>query len=72
MNKRVKKIMETAVFNSESKEDLSKLISIANKMGISSNIVPSSEIEDFYLTQALKDGETGEYIPEEEIFREFK
>lgn len=54
--------MEIAIFQSNSKSDLDLILALANKIGISSKKLSSEEIEDIGLANAIKTGETGEYV----------
>ncbi|OGU58577.1 MAG: hypothetical protein A2X64_04970 [Ignavibacteria bacterium GWF2_33_9] len=54
--------MEIAIFQSNSKSDLDLILAIAKKMGIDSKILSTEDIEDIGLANAIKVGQTREYI----------
>jgi hypothetical protein len=64
--------MESAVFISESKADLSILLTLAKKLGISTHRLTNEEIEDISLTNAMKIGRTGEYIDVDEYLKKLQ
>ena len=54
--------MQTAILKSDSKTDLKLLLELAKKIGIKARVLSDSEIEDMGLANAMKEGETKEYI----------
>jgi hypothetical protein len=54
--------MQAMILNSESKSDFKLILEMANKLDVRTTILSDEEIEDFGLANAIKIGETGEYI----------
>ena len=54
--------MESAIISAESKKDLQLLISIAEKMGVKAKFLSKEEMEDYAMANAIKEGETGEFV----------
>jgi hypothetical protein len=54
--------METAIINGKSKSDFKLLLQLAKKLDIKATILTEQEIEDIGLANAMKIGETKEYI----------
>lgn len=54
--------MQAMILNSESKSDFKLILEMANKLDVRTTILSDEEIEDFGLANAIKMGETGEYI----------
>lgn len=54
--------METAIFKSNSKNDLLLLIELAKKLGIRTKILTEKEIEDVGLANAIHKGRTNDFI----------
>ena len=54
--------MESVVLTSDSKSNLTILLNLAKKLGISVQRLTSEESEDLGLINAMKKGRTGEYI----------
>ncbi len=50
------------ILNSESKSDFKLILEMANKLDVRTTILSDEEIEDFGLANAIKIGETGEYV----------
>jgi len=61
--------MESAVLISESKSDLSVLLALAKKLGISTHRLTAEQIEDMALINAMKKGRTGEYIDKDKFLK---
>jgi hypothetical protein len=57
--------MNTVILHSKSRNDLNLLLEIAKKFGIKAKILTESEVEDFGLGNAIKEGKTGEFIDTE-------
>ena len=57
--------MEGAILHTESDTDLSLILQLAKKMGISARKLSKDEIEDFGLSIAIAKGKTGEYVDSE-------
>ncbi len=57
--------MEGAILHTESDTDLSLILQLAKKMGISARKLSKDEIEDFGLSIAIAEGKTGEYVDSE-------
>ncbi|MEI6091857.1 MAG: hypothetical protein WCR42_15475 [bacterium] len=54
--------MQAMILNSESKSDFKLILEMANKLDVRTTILSDEEIEDFGLANAIKIGETGEYV----------
>lgn len=61
--------MEAAIFNSESKSDITLLMNIAKKLGLKTKRLSQEEIEDMALANAIKSGRTGEYINTDDFLK---
>ena len=61
--------MQTAILKSESLPDLKLLLELAKKLGIKSKILSVNEIEEIGLANAIKVGQTGEYIDTNEFLQ---
>jgi len=57
--------MNTVILHSESRNDINLLIKIARKIGIKAKVLKESEIEEIGLGNAIKEGDTGEFIDTE-------
>ncbi len=64
--------MTTAVFKSESKQNLKLLVDLASKLGIESKILTEDQIEEIGLTNAIKQGETGEYTDTRKFLKKLR
>lgn len=64
--------MESAILSAESKKDLQLLISIAEKMGVKAKFLSKEEMEDFAMANAIKEGETGEFIDTDTFLNSLK
>ncbi len=54
--------MAVIILSSESQENLNLILKLAEKLGISTKKLTKDEIEEFALSNAIKEGETGEYV----------
>ena len=59
--------MEGAILHTDSNKDLSLILQLAKKLGISARTLSKNEIEDYGLSIAISEGKTGEYV-DTEIF----
>ncbi|HBX50967.1 MAG: hypothetical protein A2309_13520 [Bacteroidetes bacterium RIFOXYB2_FULL_35_7] len=64
--------MESAILISESKTDLSLLLTLAKKLGIGIHRLTTEEIEDMSLINAMKTGRTGEYIDADKYLKKLR
>ena len=64
--------MTTAVFKSESKQNLKLLVDLAEKLGMESKILTEEQIEEIGMMNAIKKGDTGEYIDSKKILKKLK
>jgi hypothetical protein len=62
--------MESVILHSKSDKDLSLILQLAKKLGISARKLSRDEIEDFGLSLAIKEGETEEYVDPESYLNE--
>jgi len=62
--------MTTVILSSNSKQNLSLIIQLAKKLGISTKELSKEEIENISLSKAIKDGKTGEYIDTDKFLKE--
>ena len=63
------KTMQKAVLESESVSDLKLLLDLAKKLGIKSKILSMDEIEEIGMANAIKTGQTNEYIDTNEFLK---
>ncbi len=63
------KTMQKAVLESESVSDLKLLLDLAKKLGIKSKILSMDEIEEIGMANAIKIGQTSEYIDTNEFLK---
>jgi hypothetical protein len=61
--------MQTAILRSESMSDLKLLLELAKKLGIKSKVLTLNEIEEIGLANAIKEGQTGEYVDTNEYLK---
>ena len=54
--------MEGAILHTNSDKDLSLILQLAKKLGISTRKLSKGEIEDYGLSIAISEGKTGEYV----------
>ncbi len=64
--------MTTVLLSSESDSDLSLLIELAKKLGISIKKLSKEEVEDIGLSFAIKKGRTGEFIDTDSFLKEIR
>jgi hypothetical protein len=64
--------MEGAILHTESENDLSLILQLAKKLGISAHKLTKDEIEDYGLSIAISEGKTGEYIDTETFLSELR
>ncbi len=64
--------MEGAILHTYSTKDLSLILQLAKKLGISTRKLSKVEIEDFGLSIAISDGKTGEHIDTEQFLKELR
>ena len=64
--------MEGAILHTESDKDLSLILQLAKKLGISTRKLSQEEIEDFGLSIAISEGKTGEYVDTNTFLRELR
>ena len=64
--------MEGAILHTDSDKDLSLIIQLAKKLGISARKLSKDEIEDYGLSMAISEGKTGEYVDTETYLRELR
>lgn len=62
--------MEGAILHTDSVKDLKLILQLAKKLGISARILSKDEFEDYGLSNAIKQGETGEYVDAEDYLKE--
>lgn len=63
------KNMQKALLESESVSDLKLLLNLAKKLGIKSKILSMDEIEEIGMANAIKIGQTKEYIDTNEFLK---
>lgn len=61
--------MKSVILTSESGDDLHLLIRLAHKLGFKSKEISADDIEDLGLAEAIKAGETGEYVDTDEYIK---
>lgn len=64
--------MESAIISGNSKKDIQLLVTLAEKMGIKAKFLTKDDIEDFALANAIKEGETGEFVDTNEFLKSLK
>jgi hypothetical protein len=64
--------MEGAILHTNSNKDLSLILQLAKKLGVSARKLSEDEIEDFGLSKAISEGRTGEYVDTEEFINELR
>lgn len=55
--------MTSAILKGHSKSDIKLLLDLAKKMGITAKFLTEEEAEDMALGYAVKEGDSGEYVP---------
>ena len=64
--------MEGAILHTESKKELSLILQLARKLGISARKLSKEEIEDYGMSIAITEGKTGEYVKTETYLKELR
>ena len=64
--------MEGAILHTDSDKDLSLILQLAKKLGISARKLSKDEIEDYGLSIAISEGKSGEYVDTEIYLRELR
>ncbi len=64
--------MEGAILHTDSDKDLSLILQLAKKLGISARKLSRDEMEDYGLSIAITEGRTGEYVDTETFLRELR
>jgi len=64
--------MEGAILHTDSDKDLSLILQLAKKLGISTKKLSKEEIEDYGLSSAISEGRTGEYIDTDSFLEELR
>lgn len=64
--------MQTAIFQSESKKDLTLQIRIAKRIGVTTKLITDKEFEDIGLCNAIKEGRTGKHVNTEKFIKNLK
>ena len=64
--------MEGAILHTDSDKDLSLILQLAKKLGISVRKLSRDEIEDYGLSIAISEGKSGEYVDTETYLRELR
>ena len=64
--------MEGAILHTDSNTDLSLILQLARKLGISARKLSKDEIEDFGLSIAITEGKTGEYVDSETYLKKLR
>jgi hypothetical protein len=62
--------MESAILQTDSKNDLTLILQLAKKLGISVKKLSVEELEDYGLSIAITEGKTGEYVDTEMFLKE--
>jgi hypothetical protein len=64
--------MEGAILHTDSDKDLSLILQLAKKPGISARKLSKEEIEDYGLSIAISEGKTGEYVDMDTFLSELR
>ena len=64
--------MEGAILHTDSDKDLSLILQLAKKLGVSARKLSKDEIEDYGLSIAIPEGKSGEYVDTETYLRELR
>ena len=64
--------MEGAILITDSDKDLSLILQLAKKLGISTRKLSKDEIEDYGLATAISKGKTGDYVDTETFLNELR
>lgn len=61
--------METIVLQSDSEENLQKILDLAHRIGVSVKVLSDEELEDIGMVQAIQEGRTGDYVNTEDFLQ---
>jgi len=64
--------MEGIILSTNSPEDIKLILQLAKKMGMFSRKLTKTEVEDYALSQAIVEGNTGEYIDTESFLTQLQ
>ncbi|MBC8147913.1 MAG: hypothetical protein H8E98_08030 [Bacteroidetes bacterium] len=64
--------MESVILHTNKSKDLSLILQLAKKLGISARKLSKSELEEFGLSLAITEGKTGEYVDTEIFLNELR
>ena len=64
--------MEGAILHTDSDKDLSLILQLAKKLGISARKLSKDEIDDYGLTVAISEGKSGEYVDSKAYLKELR
>jgi hypothetical protein len=64
--------MEGVILHTDSDKDLSLILQLAKKIGISARKLSKDEIEDYGISIAISEGKTGEYIETDTFLTELR
>lgn len=64
--------MKALLLSSESESDLSLLLALAEKLGIRTRTLSTTEVEDLGLAFAMQNGRTGEIVSTDEVLKELR
>lgn len=65
-------VMETLLLQSDSKEEIKLLATLANKMGLKAKVIKNDFLEDIALANAMQKERTGEYVDTEAYLKKLK
>jgi len=64
--------MESAIFSSESSQDMKLLLELAKKFGIKTKRLNEEDLEEMGFIKAIKDSKTDEFINTDKFLSELK
>jgi hypothetical protein len=64
--------MEGAILHTDSDKDLSLILQLAKKLGITARKLTQDEIEDYGLSIAISEGKTGNYVNTDTFLKELR
>ncbi|MDX2190026.1 MAG: hypothetical protein SFY32_09195 [Bacteroidota bacterium] len=64
--------MQTILLNSNSKSDIKLLLDLAKKIGMKSNVLNESEMEEIGLINAIKNGRTNQLIDANDFIQKLR
>jgi hypothetical protein len=64
--------MEGAILHTDSDKDLSLILQLAKKLGITARKLTKDEIEDYGLSIAISEGKTGNYVNTDTFLKELR